>query len=270
MQHMLAHTSLIFILSLLLSACTPSGITSIPILTETVPSTSSSSPSSTPTQPLTSTTTPASTLTPTLSLTLTLTPTPSKTFTPTQTLTPSITPTSTFSFPTITALMQSNCRYGPGTAYLYAWGMYTGDAGTVWGRNDTGTWLWIQPDNIAYQCWISASVVEILGDIFTLRVAPVRLPQSTLYGPPQGVTAVRDGDTVIVTWQPVDMTEDDDRGYMIEANLCQNGNLVWMAVATMAPTYTFTDETSCSEASNGLLYTVEKHGYTDPVPIPWP
>jgi hypothetical protein len=166
--------------------------------------------------------------------------------------------------------MQSNCRYGPGTAYLYAWGMYTGDTGTVWGRNDSGTWLWIQPDNIKYQCWISASVVEIHGDIFTLRVAPVRLPQSTLYGPPQGVTAVRDGNTVTVTWQPVDMTEDDDRGYMIEANLCQNGNLVWMAVATITPTYTFTDETICSEASNGLLYTVEKHGYTDPVSIPWP
>lgn len=166
--------------------------------------------------------------------------------------------------------MQSNCRYGPGTAYLYAWGMYTGDTGTVWGRNDSGTWLWIQPDNIKYQCWISASVVEIHGDIFTLRVAPVRLPQSTLYGPPQGVTAVRDGNTVTVTWQPVDMTEDDDRGYMIEANLCQNGNLVWMAVATIAPTFTFTDETICSEASNGLLYTVEKHGYTDPVSIPWP
>jgi hypothetical protein len=166
--------------------------------------------------------------------------------------------------------MQANCRYGPGTAYLYAWGMYTGDTGTVWGRNDSGTWLWIQPDNIKYQCWISASVVEIKGDIFTLRVAPVRLPQSVLYGPPQGVTAVREGNSVIVSWQKVSMTEDDDRGYMIEANVCQNGNLVWMAVATMDTTYTFTDETTCSQGSNGRLYTVEKHGYTAPVPIPWP
>jgi hypothetical protein len=41
-------------------------------------------------------------------------------------------------------------------------------------------------------------------------------------------------------------------------------------VATMSTTYTFTDETSCPDASNALLYTVEKHGYTDPVPIPWP
>ena len=166
--------------------------------------------------------------------------------------------------------MQANCRYGPGKAYLYAWGMYPGDTGTVWGRNYSGTWLWIQPNNINYQCWIAASVVEIHGDIFTLRVASVRLPHSTLYSSPEGVTAVRNGDSVTVSWQAVNMTEDDNRGYMIEANVCQNGNLIWMAVATMDVFYTFTDEQSCTQDSNGLLYTVEKHGYTDPVPIPWP
>jgi len=26
---------------------------------------------------------------------------------------------------------QANCRYGPGKAYLYAWGMYTGDTAEV-------------------------------------------------------------------------------------------------------------------------------------------
>ncbi len=166
--------------------------------------------------------------------------------------------------------MQSNCRYGPGKAYLYAWGMYSGDKGTVWGRNESGTWLWIQPDNIKYQCWISSSVVEIHGDIFTLRVAPVRLPQSTLYGPPQGVTVSRGGDQVTISWHSANMTEDDNRGYMIEANVCQDGILVWMAVSTMDLTYTLTDGTTCAEKSNGLLYTVEKHGYTDPVSIPWP
>jgi hypothetical protein len=166
--------------------------------------------------------------------------------------------------------MQANCRYGPGTAYLYAWGMYNGDTATVWGRNSSGTWLWIQPDNIKYQCWIAASVVEVQGDIFSVFVAPVRLPHSVLYAPPSGVTAVRDGDQVTVSWKPVNMTEDDDRGYMIEANVCQDGNLVWMAVATMEASYTFNDEQDCPDKSNGLLYTVEKHGYTDPVPIPWP
>jgi hypothetical protein len=148
--------------------------------------------------------------------------------------------------------------------------MYTGDTATVWGRNNSGTWLWIQPDNLTYQCWIAASNVDVTGDIFSLRVAPVRLPHSVLYGSPTGISAVRDGDQVTVSWQPVNMTEDDNRGYMIEANVCQDGNLIWLAVATMETSYTFTDESTCSTASNGLLYTVEKHGYTDPVPIPWP
>jgi hypothetical protein len=70
--------------------------------------------------------------------------------------------------------------------------------------------------------------------------------------------------------QRVNMTEDDNRGYMIEANLCQNGYLVWMAVSTMENAYTFTDESTCPQESSGKLYTVEKHGYAGPVPIPWP
>ncbi len=253
-----------FLLSVLLSACASSVITPTMIPTESPTVLSSNTPSITPSQTATYTATPTSTSTPTKTLT------PTRTLTPTQTLTPSITPTPTYSFPTVTVQMQANCRYGPGKAYLYAWGMYTGDTGTVWGRNDSGSWLWIQPDQIKYQCWIAASVVEIHGDVMALRVAPVRLPQSVLYGPPQNVTAVRDGNKVTVSWQRVNMTEDDDRGYMIEANVCQDGYLVWMAVATMETSYTFTDETTCAEKSNGLLYTVEKHGYTDPVPIPWP
>ena len=264
MHRILRYLCLIFVLATLLSACKSLSTSPNPTVTMILSATSTHSPAPTVTQAPTLTNTPTPTATPTV------TRTPTKTPTPTQSLTPTITPTPTFTFPTITTLMQANCRYGPGKAYLYAGGMYPGDIGTVWGRNYSGTWLWIQPDNISYQCWIAASVVEIHGDIFTLRVAPVRLPYSTLYAPPQGVTVVRDGDSVTVSWQPVNMTEDDNRGYMIEANVCQNGNLIWMAVATMDTFYTFTDETICSQDSNGLLYTVEKHGYTDPVPIPWP
>jgi hypothetical protein len=260
------HDSLFIVLVLLLSACTSA--TASPTLEVT------STPSVTPTRTITPTATQnptaTTTLTPTSTSTSTITQTPTKSPTPTITLTPSITPSPTYSLPTLVVKMQSNCRYGPGTAYLYAWGMYAGDTATVWGRNASGTWLWIQPDNISYQCWIAASLVDVTGDIFSVYVAPVRLPHSTLYGPPAGVTAVRNGSSVIVSWKPVNMTEDDDRGYMIEANICQGGNLIWLAVATMDTSYTFNDETSCSSTSNGLLYTVEKHGYSDPVPIPWP
>ena len=261
---------LCFIYFLLLSACNPSNIPPTIVATKIPPATSTHTLEPTDTQTPAPTTTPTSTVTSTATRTPTKTPIPTQTHTPTTTSTPTITPSPTYSFPTITVLMQANCRYGPAKAYLYAWGMYPGDTGTVWGRNYSGTWLWIQPDNIEYQCWIAASTVEIHGDISILRVAPVRLPHSVLYGPPDNISAVRDGNSVTVSWQKVNMTEDDDRGYMIEANVCQDGNLIWMAVATMDNFYTFTDETSCSSPSNGLLYTVEKHGYADPVPIPWP
>jgi hypothetical protein len=57
---------------------------------------------------------------------------------------------------------------------------------------------------------------------------------------------------------------------MIEATLCQDGNLVFTVVHTDTESYTFEDEGGCSGDSNGRLYAVEKHGYTDSVSIPWP
>ena len=195
---------------------------------------------------------------------------PAETPIPTTTATPAITLTPTFDFPDVTVQMQANCRYGPGQAYLYSHGLYAGDRAEVHSRNDSGSWLWVKPENLDRHCWVSSSVVEIHGDVFTVEVFRSRLPQSTLYGPPGNVQAVRDGDLVTVTWDPVWMTEDDDRGYLIEATVCQDGLLVPVAVHSDDPSYEFEDETDCSGPSNGLLYTVEKHGYTDPVPIPWP
>ncbi|MCK5635591.1 MAG: hypothetical protein KAI06_10905, partial [Anaerolineales bacterium] len=182
----------------------------------------------------TSTITPTPTLTPTVTFTPTATdtptstPTPTVTSTPTITRTPTITPTSTisptptFDFPDVTVLQQAHCRYGPDTAYLHAGDLYAGDHALVWNRNYDGSWLFIKPDKQEWPCWVSASVVSVEGDIFTVVVLYRRLPWSELYGPPDKVWAERNGDTVRVWWTAVYMTEDDDRGYMIEVRLCQN------------------------------------------------
>jgi hypothetical protein len=66
------------------------------------------------------------------------------------------------------------------------------------------------------------------------------------------------------------MTEDDDRGYLIEARICQGGNLIPVVVHTDETEYVFEDDSGCSKESSGKLYTVEKHGYSDSVKIPWP
>jgi len=215
-------------------------------------------------------------LIPTPSPTQTSTPTPTGTPNPTATPTLSITPTSTITptptedVPRVTVLMQAFCRYGPGKAYLYSHGLYPGDRAIVEGRNYSGAWLWIQPENLSRHCWMAASVAEVSGDISLLPVVTTILPHSILYQAPDNVQAERSGDLVVVTWDPVWMTEDDDRGYLIEATICQNGSLIPIAVHTDEPRYEFTDEPGCSGASGGKLYTVEKHGYTDPVQIPWP
>jgi len=173
--------------------------------------------------------------------------------------------------PQVTALMQAFCRYGPGKAYLYSHGLYEGDRGLVDGRNYSASWLWIKPENLDRHCWVSASVVEVQGDVKQTPVVQTKLPRANnLYGPPQNVRAERDGGQVRVSWQRVKMTVDDDRGYLIEATICQGGNLVTVAVHTDNTSYEFNDERGCSNASKGQIYTVEKHGYVDPVPIPWP
>ena len=147
-----------------------------------------SSPTPTLSAPLTATKTsrPSPSFTPSPVPTATHTDTPTETLTPTITPTPTIsptptiTPTPTFDFPDVNVLMQANCRYGPGTAYLYAHGLYEGDQGEVNGRNYSGTWLWIKPENLDWHCWVAASVVEVQGDIGMVVVHRSSLPYSSL------------------------------------------------------------------------------------------
>ncbi len=217
------------------------------------------------------------TLQPTISPTASATATPTSTNTATATSSPTVTsiPTDTATptpdVPRVTAQMQAFCRYGPGKAYLYSHGLYEGDRGLIDGRNYSGTWLWIKPENLERHCWVSASVVEVQGDIKQAPVVQTKLPRANnLYGPPQNIRAERDGDQVTISWQRVKMTVDDDRGYLIEATICQGGSLVTVAIHTDNNSIELTDERGCGGQSKGQIYTVEKHGYVDPVPIPWP
>jgi hypothetical protein len=251
-------SALLALLSLTLVGC---GVVPIAFFATDTPM-----PTDMPTATLTPTSTPTDTPTPTP----TVTPTATITQTPTITLTPSITPTPTFDFPDVTVIMQAHCRYGPSTAFLHAADLYPDDHGLVWNRNQDGSWLWVRFDKLHYACWVSASVVKVEGDVFSVVVTRTTLPHSTLYGPPTNVQATRDGNQVTITWDAVWMTEDDDRGYFLEVTLCQNGFLFDTFAHTDDTHYTFTDETNCSGESGGRLYTVEKHGYTDPVRIRWP
>jgi hypothetical protein len=218
-----------------------------------------------------STTTPI----PTATFTSTATIIPTETFTPTVTATPTISATATFNFPTATVNKQAHCRYGPSVAYLHAADLYPGDTGTVRARYIYGNWLYVKFDKLKYFCWVAPSVVDVVGDVKTVGYKELYLQSigSNMYGPPKGVTAVRNGNEVLISWEQVKMTKDDDRGYLLELFVCQKGNLIWWTDSypdQFTTSYEVRDEPGCSQPSSGKLYTVEKHGFSDPVEIPWP
>ena len=225
----------------------------------------------------TSPTAPAMTATPTEAKTPTptLTVRPSKTLTPTLALSPTITATPTFAFPTVTVNKQAHCRYGPSVAYLHAADLYPGDAGTVRERYIYSNWLYIKFDKLDYLCWVAPSVVDVVGDVSTVAYKELNLQSigSNMYGPPRNVAAVRDENKVTISWEQVKMTTDDDRGYLLELFVCQDTIYKWWTDSypdQFTTSYTVTDEAGCAQPSSGKLYTVEKHGFSEPAIIPWP
>ncbi len=277
--------SLILVLALL-TACGPS-VEQQATMTSIFQSATAASWTQTPS--LTATLTPTLTSTATDTETPTDTLTPTETYTPTFTLTPSLTETltptetftvtlsPTFDFPKVLVTMQAHCRFGPAKAYLHAADLYAGDKGLVQGRWGASNWLYVKMDKLNYWCWVSPSVVQVSGDITRVAYQPyLRLPPSSLYGSVTGVVARRQGDKVTVSWDALYMTEDDDRGYMLDVFVCQKGNYIWWPVGDGVLTnqnktsYTFTDEKGCSEPSGGSIAAVEKHGYTAWVDIHWP
>lgn len=223
---------------------------------------------------------PQATITPVI-VYITATPAPTlsttPTFTPTITNTPppTIAPTTEFNFPTVTVNKQAHCRYGPSAAYLHAADLYAGDVGSVRGTAFYSKWLYIKFEKLNYFCWVAPSVVDLVGDVSTLKKVEPNLQSigSNMYGAPTNVQATRNGEEVTITWDQVEMTNDDDRGYFIEAFVCQDTYYIWWTddlPEQDMTSYTIKDEEGCATPSYGKLYTVEKHGYSYPVDIPWP
>jgi hypothetical protein len=202
-------------------------------------------------------------------------------FTPPASQVPSQTPTSTATLAPVPTymtlrgevLLRSNCRYGPGTSYLYKYGLVAGSNLEVIGRNDLGTWILVRAIGGNNPCWVKASLMALKGDVMNVEPTYIPLPPSPYYGPPKGVSAIRSGDEVTVFWSAVQLRAGDDSGqfpYLIEAWICSSGNLVFIPVGTYATAVKIPDEAGCSEPSHARLFTVEKHGYSRWVEIPWP
>ncbi len=102
---------------------------------------------------------PTATYTPEVTDTPTVTPiisdTPTLTATPTQAAPEVVCP------PQATALKNSNCRSGPGSAYEIIGSLNQGASSTVVGRNNDSSWWVIERPGGSGNCWIWAELVQL-------------------------------------------------------------------------------------------------------------
>jgi hypothetical protein len=213
----------------------------------------------------------------------TATPSATPTATPTHTGTPTPTETATATpIPTYMVLRgkvivaQAVCHYGPGAPYLYKYGVVQGSNLEIIGRDPQGIYIEVQAIGGNNPCWVKAEYMQIKGDLTNVKpvdMETVKLPRSPFYNPPTKVSAVREGDKVTVFWSPLVLRAGDDSGqvpYLVEAWVCQNGEVNFTPVGSWTIAAEIIDEPGCSEPSHARLMAAEKHGYTLWVEIAWP
>ena len=220
-----------------------------------------------------------------ISPTATPPPVPSLTASPLPSLTPSPVPTRTPSpspIPTYLKLRgeviidQAVCHYGPGAPYLYKYGVYKGSNLEILRRMQGGNYVEVQAIGGHNACWVKSDYLKIKGDLSSLQpvqAEEVLLPPSPYYASPGGVSARRSGDEVRVSWNALELRAGDDSEqtpYIVEAVVCQKGQLVFIPAGSYKTTVTLLDEPGCPAPSHARFVAAEKHGYTRPAPVPWP
>jgi uncharacterized protein YraI len=212
--------------------------------------------------------------------------------TPTDIPTPTLVPvTETFTpVPTLTAIpvVESldatvtadllSCRYGPGSEYLYLYGLKKGANIQLMGRTDGNSWVLVAGKSL---CWVNTKFIEIKGDPQTLKVMypdGYKLPVSPYYSASTVLSAVRDvnnSSKVTVKWMDIALRAGDEEDdsmfiYIIEVWRCEQGQMIFDPLASNYPEVTFVDETGCDIPSHGRVFFQEKHGFAGPAEIPWP
>jgi hypothetical protein len=219
---------------------------------------------------------PSATLTPDIAPLILDTPTSLPTDVPSATAVP-VTPTTAIVESlnaTVTADLLS-CRYGPGSEYLFLYGLRKGANIKLIGQTGGNNWVWVDGKN---KCWINAKFVEIAGDPKTLPIVypdSAPLPRSPYY-PPTTVTKVtREGNTITVWWlevpvKPGDYEDENMFTYIVEVWRCEAGQVIFDPLAVNEAKITFVDEPGCAVSSHGRIFVQEKHGFAGPAEIPWP
>jgi uncharacterized protein YraI len=201
------------------------------------------------------------------------TETPTPTTTSTSTLTPTIIVESLKAI--VTAEKYLSCNYGPGSEYLYLYGLRNGANIKLIGRTQGNHWVYVDGKN---KCWVNAEYINIAGDMNKLPVVYpgiAKLPVSPYYQPTTVLKVSRDKNIVTVKWLDIPLRAGDEEDasmqhYIIELWRCNQGNIIFDPLATNDLLITFSDEPGCSEPSHGRIFVQEKHGFAGPAEIPWP
>ena len=201
---------------------------------------------------------------------------------PTETLTPTnISTTTPTPIPTVESLKAMvtvdllSCRYGPGSEYLFLYGLRKGANIVLIGRTEGNNWVYVEGKN---KCWVNVEYIKIAGDKNSLPVTYpgiAKLPISPYYPPTTVLKVIRNKNTVTVNWLDIPLRAGDEEDasmqhYIIEVWRCDSGKVIFDPLATNDLSITFTDEPGCSEPSHGRIFVQEKHGFAGPTGIPWP
>jgi hypothetical protein len=178
-------------------------------------------------------------------------------------------------------LVRTQCLYGPDPVYISMVNLLAASQQVAIGRSQDSSWLYVQGSGHAIPCWVKAAVVKLdSGSLTDPPVTnPVLTPYTTQYPPPPAVSANRVGNVVSIFWLPVPMTEQDYNGYLIEAWVCQAGQLVFVPKIFVTSydqnskmmAINVTDEPGCSQPSSARIYTAITNAYSNYKDVlPWP
>ena len=92
--------------------------------------------------------------------------------------------------PSVVAKMNGNCREGPGTVYDAYGTLIEGQQAELKGRLADNSWLLVALVGQSMNCWISASVVEVQGNLASVQVEVAPPPPAVVEQPPPAVNVL--------------------------------------------------------------------------------
>jgi len=75
--------------------------------------------------------------------------------------------------PVVEALKNANCREGPGTKYGVYGSLLLGEQADIKGRLADNSWFLVDLADRSSNCWIADSIVDVIGDLNTVRVSQI-------------------------------------------------------------------------------------------------